>query len=81
VLTNTLHAQPRNGIVAEAIRQMARDLREYERERLGDIDVAVERTVVRLTTARGRHPTAAETAASAGIDVEDVLEAWLRRDP
>lgn len=72
--------QPRHGIVAEAIRQMARDLRDYERERLGDLDEAVDRTVVFLTNHLGRLPTPAETADAAGIEVEDVLEAWLRRD-
>ena len=41
MLIDTLH--PRDDIVAAAIRQMARDLRDYERERLGDVDAAVER--------------------------------------
>jgi hypothetical protein len=80
VLISSLQPEPRQGIVAEAIRQMARDLREYERERLGDIDEAVERTVVWLTNRLGRYPTANEAADAAGLDVEDVLEAWLRRE-
>ena len=78
MLIESLH--PRDGVVAAAIRQMARDLRDYERERLGDVDTVVEHAVMRLTTSLGRHPTASEAAATAGLDVEDVLEAWMRRD-
>ena len=75
-----LSAKPRGGIEAEAIRQMARDLWEYERARIGDVDQRVDRAVTRLTGRLGRHPTADETAAFAGIEVEHVLEAWMRRD-
>jgi DNA-directed RNA polymerase specialized sigma subunit len=75
-----MSAPPRHGIEAQAIRQMARDLREYEQARIGDVDRRVDRTVTRLTATLGRHPTAAETATVANLEVEDVLEAWLRRD-
>jgi DNA-directed RNA polymerase specialized sigma subunit len=68
----------REGIVPTAIREMARDLREYERARLGDVEARVDRTVVGLTRSLGRYPTAAEAATVAGLDVEDVLEVWLR---
>jgi DNA-directed RNA polymerase specialized sigma subunit len=79
VLISSLQPEPRHGIVAEAIRQMARDLREYERERLGDVDEAVQRTVLALTNRLGRFPTAAEAADAAGLDIEDVVEAWICR--
>jgi hypothetical protein len=67
-------------LIRSAIRQMAFDLHEYERARLGDLDEAVDRTVVVLGERLGRHPTAGELATAAGLDVEDVLEAWLRRE-
>jgi hypothetical protein len=78
VLTSASQQQAREGIVPAAIRQMARDLRDYEQERLGDIDAAVDRTVTQLTRSLGRYPTVGETALAAGLDAETVLEAWMR---
>jgi DNA-directed RNA polymerase specialized sigma subunit len=68
----------REGIVPTAIRQMARELRDYERTRLGDVETRVDRTVVGLTRSLGRYPTAAEAATVAGLEIEDVIEVWLR---
>jgi DNA-directed RNA polymerase specialized sigma subunit len=81
VLISSLQPEPRNGLVAEAIRQMARDLREYDRRRLGDVDEVLARSIVALANRLGRQPTARETADAAGLDVEDVIDARLRRLP
>jgi DNA-directed RNA polymerase specialized sigma subunit len=78
VLISSLQPHAREGIVPTAIREMARELREYERGRLGDVEATVDRAVAQLTRSLGRHPTARETAAFAHLEVEDVVEAWMR---
>jgi DNA-directed RNA polymerase specialized sigma subunit len=74
LLLSTLPPRPHGGVVAEAIRQMARDLRAYDQARVGDVDEALDRTVEWLANRLGRCPTAAEAARAAGLDVEDVLD-------
>ena len=84
MLISSVQPEPRHGrhgLVAEAIRQMARDLRDYERERVGDVEETLDRTIVALTNRLGRSPTAAEVADAAGLEVEDVIDARLRRMP
>jgi len=65
---------PRDGLVAEAIRQMARDLREYESSRVADMHEVLDRTTEYLANHLGRCPTAAEVAEAGGVSVEDVLD-------
>jgi len=64
----------RDGLVAEAIRQMARDLREYESSRVADMHEVLDRTTEYLANHLGRCPTAAEVAEAGGVSVEDVLD-------
>jgi len=75
-------AADRHGLLAEAIRQMARELHEYERRRVSHADETLARTTEWLENRLGRCPTAREAAFAAGMSVEavlDVLEA-RRRD-
>jgi hypothetical protein len=65
------------GLLAEALRQMAHELYAYERARLAGMEETVERTVEFMTNRLGRRPTAEEVAVAAGVLVEDVLEARL----
>jgi hypothetical protein len=75
-----VHQVPsRDGLVAAAIRQMARDLREHERRRSADVAEVVERTTTYLANRLGRSPTPGEVARNAGHDVEDVLDEISRR--
>ena len=71
----------RDGLVAEAIRQMARELREYDAERRAGIDEVLDRTIPYLFNRLGRWPTAAEAADAAGLTVEEVVEERLRGRP
>ena len=67
------------GLLAEAIRQMARELRAYDAARTAGMDEVLDRTIQYLFNRLGRWPTAAETAEAAGVCVEDVVEERLRR--
>ena len=66
---------PRDGLVPAAIRQMARELREYDRASCADVDEVLDRTVEWLSNRLGRCPTATEAAREAGIRVEDIIDA------
>jgi DNA-directed RNA polymerase specialized sigma subunit len=66
---------PRDGLVPAAIRQMARELREYDRACRADLDEVLERTVEWQANRFGRCPTAAEAAEASGVRVEDVIDA------
>jgi len=68
-----------DGLLAEAIRQMARELREYDAQRRAGMDEVLDRTVQYLFNHLGRWPTAGETAQAAGVRVEDVVDDRLRR--
>lgn len=68
-----------DGLLAEAIRQMARELRAYDEQRRIGMDEVLDRTVQYLFNRLGRWPTAAEAAEAAGVCVEDVVEDRLRR--
>jgi hypothetical protein len=68
-----------DGLLAEAIRQMARELREYDVKRTAGIDEVLDRTIQYLFNRFGRWPTAAEAAEAAGVCVEDVVDDRLRR--
>ena len=63
-----------DGLLAEAIRHMARELHEYERTRVSDADEVLERTTEWLRNRLGRCPTAGEAAFAAGMSVEAVLD-------
>jgi len=67
-------AAHRQGLLAEAIRQMAHELHEYERTRVSDADEVLDRTTEWLTNRLGRCPTASEAAFAAGMSVEAVLD-------
>jgi hypothetical protein len=71
----------REGIVAEAIRSMARELRAHEQARTAGIDAVLDRALTGLSGPSGRRPTAREVAAMAGVSVEDVLDAHLATPP
>ena len=79
MLLEELQVPSRNGLVAAAIRQMARDLREHERARTGDVAEILDRTTTYLRNRLGRSPTPEEVAETGGIDVEDVLDEISRR--
>jgi len=74
MLLDELRALPRDALVAEAIRQMARDLREYEASRVADMSEVLDRTTEYLANRLGRCPTAAELAEAGGVSVEQVLD-------
>ena len=74
-----LHHPPRDGLVAEAIRQMARELRDYDADRVSGIDETLDRTITWLANHLGRCPTAREVAAAAGLTTEEVVVARLQR--
>jgi hypothetical protein len=69
------------GLLAEAIRSMARELHEHDAYRRNGMDEVLDRTVQYLFNRLGRWPTAAEAAAAAGVSVEDVVEERLRGRP
>ena len=69
----------RDDLVAAAIRQMARDLREHERSRSADVAEVLDRTTTYLANRLGRCPTPREVAKTGGIGVEDVLDEISRR--
>jgi hypothetical protein len=79
MLLEELQVPSRDGLVAAAIRQMARDLREHERARAGDVAEVLDRTTTYLRNRLGRCPTPDEVATAGGIDVEDVLDEISRR--
>ena len=68
-----------DGLLAEAIRQMARELREYDAQRTAGMEETLDRTVQWLFNRHGRWPTAAEAAEAAGVCIEDVVDDRLRR--
>jgi hypothetical protein len=76
-LLSTRIGSHRDGLVAEAIRQMARDLERHERARRPAREAAVRRAFVKLAASRDEAPTARELALTAGVSVEDVLEERL----
>ena len=69
----------RNPLVEEAIRQMASELRAYERDRLAAAAKTLDSTVAWLEAQLGHSPTAATVAAALGITVEELLD--LRSAP
>jgi DNA-directed RNA polymerase specialized sigma subunit len=79
MLREELQVPSRDTLVAAAIRQMARDLRAHEDERLANSGEVIERTTTYLRNRLGRCPTPAEVARTGGIDVEDVLDEICRR--
>ena len=74
MLVHELRVPPRDALVAEAIRQMARDLRDYEASRVADMSEVLDRTTEYLANHLGRCPTAAEVAEAGGVTVEEVLD-------
>jgi DNA-directed RNA polymerase specialized sigma subunit len=76
-LLSTRLGSDRSGLVAEAIRQMARDLERHERARRSGREAAVRRAFAKLAAGRDEAPTARELAQAAGVSVEDVLEERL----
>ena len=74
MLLHELRVPPRDALVAEAIRQMARDLRVYESSRVADMHEVLDRTMEYLANRLGRCPTAAEVADAGGVSVEEVLD-------
>ena len=79
MLREELQVPSRDTLVAAAIRQMARDLRDHEERRAADVGEVLDRTTTYLRNRLGRCPTPREVAGSGGIDVEDVLEEIARR--
>ena len=79
MLREELQIPSRDTLVAAAIRQMARDLREHERRRSADVAEVLDRTTTYLANRLGRSPTPAEVARNGGIDIEDVLDEISRR--
>ena len=74
MLVHELRVLPRDALVAEAIRQMARDLRAYEASRVADMSEVLDRTTEYLANHLGRCPTAGEVAEAGGLTVEEVLD-------
>ena len=66
---------PRDGLVPAAIRQMARELREYDSACCAGIGEVLDRSVEWLANRLGRCPTAGEAAQASGVRVEDVIDA------
>ena len=79
MLLEQLQVPSRDDLVAAAIRQMARDLRAYERSQAADVAEVLDRTTTYLRNRLGRCPTPDEVARSGGIGVEDVLDEISRR--
>ena len=79
MLLEALQVPSRDDLVAAAIRQMARDLREHERRRAADVAEVLDRTTTYLANRLGRCPTPDEVANASGLDVEDVLDEIIRR--
>ena len=79
MLLEELQVPSRDDLVAAAIRQMARDLREHERRREADVAEVLDRTTTYLANRLGRCPTPGEVAKTGGLDVEDVLDEISRR--
>ena len=69
----------RNEVVEAAIREMARDLRVYEEERVAAAMGMLDATIAWLEARLGHSPSARTVAAATGISVEDVLDARLAR--
>ena len=72
-------AAHRHGLLAEAIRHMARELHEYERTRVSDAGEVLDRSREWLENRLGRCPTAGEVAFAAGLSVEIVLDVLEER--
>ena len=70
-----------DGLLAEAIREMARQLHEYERTRVSDAGEVLDRTTEWLSNRLGRCPTANEAAFAADLSVETVLDVLEARRP
>jgi DNA-directed RNA polymerase specialized sigma subunit len=62
------------GLLAEALRTMARDLRDHERQRAAEMGEVLDRTIEFLANRSGRCPTVQEVAIAAGVTVEEVLD-------
>jgi hypothetical protein len=75
----SLHHPSPDDLVAEAIRQMARELGEYDAERVARIDETLDRIIDGLAGQLGRCPTAYEVAAVAGVTMEEVVDARMSR--
>ena len=69
----------RNEVVEATIREMARDLRDHEEQRVAAAAATLDATIAWLEAQLGHSPTARTVAAAAGISVEDVLDARLAR--
>ena len=72
-------AAHRHGLVAEAIRQMAHELHEYDRVRAAGAGEVLDRSREWLENRLGRCPTAGEVAFAAGLSVEIVLDVLEER--
>ena len=60
--------------LADALRDMARELREHERARAAEMEDVLDRTVEFLSNRTGRCPTVDEVAVASGVTVEEVLD-------
>ena len=79
MLLESLQVPSRDDLVAAAIRQMARDLRAYERSQAADAAEVMDRTTTYLRNRLGRCPTPNEVARTGGLEIEDVLDEINRR--
>ncbi len=79
MLREQLEIPARDSLAAEAIRQMARDLRSYEAERAANVGEVLDRTTTYLRNHLGRTPTPAEVARAGGLDIEDIIDEISRR--
>jgi DNA-directed RNA polymerase specialized sigma subunit len=79
MLREQLEIPARDSLAAEAIRQMARDLRSYEAEHAADVGEVLDRTTTYLRNRLGRTPTPAEVARTGGLDIEDIIDEISRR--
>ena len=73
-----LHHPSGGDLVAEAIRQMARELRDYDADRMAGIEETLDGTIASLANRLGRWPTAREVAAVVGVTMEEVVDARMR---
>jgi hypothetical protein len=79
MLQEQLEIPARDSLAAEAIRQMARDLRSYEAEHAANVGEVLDRTTTYLRNHLGRTPTPAEVARTGGLDIEDIIDEISRR--
>jgi DNA-directed RNA polymerase specialized sigma subunit len=63
-----------NEVVESAIREMARELRAFDEQRLAAAAEMLEATIGWLEAELGHSPTAATVAAAVGIGIEELLD-------